>query len=423
MNERDLATIPRNPFRPGAGTRPLYLAGRTEEKDEFSRALKQSPVTQNLIITGLRGVGKTVLLDELKPIAQGNGWLWTGNDFSEATSLNEARIANRLVVDLSALLAPIVLKRQDKLPFGFSPKRPTKDAMPLTFEDLWTVYNGTPGGAADKLKALLLYVSKLIDPTPIKGIVFAYDEAQNLSDHADKDEFPLSLVLDVFAYLQRQPTRCQFLLVLTGLPTLIPKLNEARTFTERMFHTIMLERLDHSDARDAIVKPIEISKSTLTFSEQVIEGVIKNSNGYPFFIQFICKEVFDAWIGKMTVGLAPSVPWSEVIAKLDQDFFIPRWMRATDRQQAFMQVIATLDSSDDEFSVPEIVNASRDLLKKPFSPSHATQILGNLAEKGLIYRNKRGSYCFAVPQLARFIQRQSWDPSIRRGQGPFANGA
>ena len=102
------------------------------------------------------------------------------------------------------------------------------------------------------------------------------------------------------------------------------------------------------------------------------------------------------------------------MAKLDLDFFAPRSNRATDRQQIFMQVIATLPNADSEFSIQEITSASRDILAKPFNPSHATQMLGHLAEKGLIYRNKRGSYCFAVPLLADYIRRQSWDPATRR---------
>jgi predicted transcriptional regulator of viral defense system len=81
-----------------------------------------------------------------------------------------------------------------------------------------------------------------------------------------------------------------------------------------------------------------------------------------------------------------------------------------------MQVIASLESSDDEFTIQEITAASRQLLNKPFGPSHATQMLGHLAEKGLIYRNRRGSYCFAVPLLASFIRRQAWDQTTRRSQ-------
>ncbi len=409
--------IPNNPFRPGAGTKPLYLAGRTHERDEFVRALKQNPLSQNLVITGLRGVGKTVLLDELKPLAHANGWLWAGNDWTEAASIAEKDVATRLLVDLTAILSPIVTYRTDELPFGFVPGKKSAKERPLKFEDLTSIYNGTPGFVTDKLLAVLEHVAALITPTKVKGIVFAYDEAQNLTDHRDTNQFPLYVVVDVFANIQKRHLGCQFLLVLTGLPTLVQKLNEARTFTERMFHMLILDRLSDPEARSAIEKPIELEQSTLGFAEKTILRIMAESKGYPFLIQYICKEVFDAWIGKITVGLAASVPMGEITAKLDQDFFTPRWNRATDRQQSFMQVIATLKSSDEEFTIQEITAASREVLKKPFNPSHATQMLGHLAEKGLIYRNRRGSYCFAVPLLAGFIRRQTWDQATLRIRG------
>ena len=105
----------------------------------------------------------------------------------------------------------------------------------------------------------------------------------------------------------------------------------------------------------------------------------------------------------------------------EQDVFRqPRWSRATDRQQQFMKVIATLSTSDEEFSVPEIVKASKELLKSGFNPSHGIQILQALAERGLIYRNRRGLYCFAVPLLARFIRRQQWDKDSLKASSPNA---
>ena len=183
-----------------------------------------------------------------------------------------------------------------------------------------------------------------------------------------------------------------------------------------MFHTLMLDRLTEAETRKAILKPIEIYSSTLTFSDQTVNRIVVELRGYPFLIQYICREVFDAWIGRMTVGEAPSVPMKEITAKLDLDFFAPRWNRATDRQQIFMQVIASLEEADGEFSVQDITSASRNILKRPFNPSHATQMLGHLAEKGLIYRNRRGAYCFAVPLLASFIRRQTWDSATRRDQ-------
>lgn len=402
--------IIQNPFRPGAGQKPVYLAGRTHEEDQFKSMLKQDPIAQNAIITGLRGVGKTVLLDELKPLAQSEGWLWTGNDLSESISLTEERLARRIVVDLSTLLSSMVVK-QEKIPgIGFA----TKDAQvshPLEFADFWNIYEKTAGLTIDKLKAVLLYAWSLIgSETRIKGVVFAYDEAQNMADHAQSEEYPLSLLIDLFSSLQRS-TKCRYMLVLAGLPTLYPKLNEARTYSERMFHIMQLQRLNDSEAREAITQPIKITKSPIDFSEQTIKTIIKMSGGYPYFIQFISKEVFDAWIGKIHKGHAASVPSTELLEKLDQDFFAARWARATERQQDFMKVIATLESSEDEFTVQEIVSASQSLLKKAFSASHAQQILTALADKGLVFRSRRGGYSFAVPLLSRFIKRQDWDSS------------
>lgn len=102
-----LSAIPKNPFRPGVGTKPLYLAGRTKEQVEFAKALDQAPLTQNIILTGLRGVGKSVLLDELKPLAIQHGWLWVGNDWSESASIAEKDVAVRLLVDLSTVLVTL----------------------------------------------------------------------------------------------------------------------------------------------------------------------------------------------------------------------------------------------------------------------------------------------------------------------------
>lgn len=414
MNDSTLKEIPQNPFRPGVGTKPVYLAGRVREQEEFASALKQAPLSSNIIITGLRGVGKSVLLDQLKPIAIKHGWLWAGNDWSETASVSEKDVAVRLLVDLSSIISPIISIESKDYAFGFTSSS-NNLSRPVTYNDLMGIYESTPGFASDKLKAVLTWVANLLEHSPINGIVFAYDEAQNLSDHKERSQFPLSLVVDVFSSLQRKSGKCKILLVLTGLPTLLPKLNEARTYTERMFHTLLLDRLSDDEARSAIAKPIEITGSTLTFAPKTIDRILNESRGYPFLIQYICKEVFDAWIGKMTVGEAPSVPMEQITAKLDLDFFAPRWSLATDRQQTFMQVIATLKNSDGEFTVPEIITAAKIKLQKPFTPSHATQMLGHLAEKGLIYKNRRGTYCFAVPLLAGFIKRQPWDiDSIRK---------
>ena len=395
-----------NPFRPGAGHAPLHLAGRSREVDAFARLIEQRPVLRNAIITGLRGVGKTVLLDRLKPRAQQAGWLWTGTDLTESASLTEEKICRRLITDLSVLLKPIIIKTSETLPLGFAREIETA-STPVDFDDLWTLFQRTPGLNEDKIKSVLLSVRTMLAGSNSRGIVFAYDEAQNLSDNSQQNEYPLSILLDTFASIQRDHHDTQFLLVLTGLPTLFPRLNEARTYSERMFDVMQLDRLSAADSREAIQKPIEIAASPITFSSQAVDDIVRMSGGYPYFVQYICKEVFDAWVTQIETGEVGFVAEDEIVAKLDQDFFSARWDRATDRQQEFMRVIATLDSADTEFTTQEIVAASRKVLKKGFSPSHATQILSALSEKGLVYRNRHGKYSFAVPLMAAFVARQN----------------
>src|SRR5207302_10289169 len=134
----------------------------------------------------------------------------------------------------------------------------------------------------------------------VKGIVFAYDEAQNLADHAESSEYPLSLMLDVFQSIQKKGI--PFMLVLVGLPTLFPKLVEARTFAERMFHVVFLKRLNDQDSRDAIVKPIQDAKCPVKLSDESVQLIVEVSGGYPYFIQFICREVYDAFLQKIGSG-------------------------------------------------------------------------------------------------------------------------
>ena len=162
-----------NPFRPGAGHMPLYLAGREEEKNEFRKLLKQEVILDNLVLTGLRGVGKTVLLDTLKPIAIGENWLWVGTDLTEATSLSEERIVLRLLADLAVVTAGIEIGTKELRRIGFGSAQKVT-AQGLSFEILFTVYHSTPGLVSDKLKAILELAWKCINEnTNARGLIFA----------------------------------------------------------------------------------------------------------------------------------------------------------------------------------------------------------------------------------------------------------
>jgi len=311
-----------NPFRPGAGHTPPYLAGRDSEKSEFLKLLDQKIILENAVITGLRGVGKTVLLDSLKPLAIEKKWLWIGTDLSESACISEDNMATRLCADLSIISSSIVVNSEKTQSIGF--QNETKLVVKkLDFNTLMEIYNSTPGLSLDKIKSVIEMTWKAISKVTnnnINGIIFAYDEAQNLSDQAEKDQFPLSLLLDAFQSLQKK--NIPVILVLTGLPTLFPKLVEARTYSERMFRVLSLQSLTDAECKDAILKPIDNNNCPLKLHSDSVKTIIEMSGGYPYFIQFICKEVYDSVIQKFDKGEDVTVPVNEIEQNLIQIFLL-----------------------------------------------------------------------------------------------------
>jgi Cdc6-like AAA superfamily ATPase len=395
-----------NPFKPGAGHMPPYLAGREHEKKEFFKLLEQGVILENLVLTGLRGIGKTVLLETLKPIAIQRGWFWAGTDLSESTSMSEENLAQRLLADLSIVTSSIIIeeKEQTQISFGASSE---KTPVTLNFYYLKYIYDDTPGLISDKLKNVLEFTWPYIKEKR-RGVIFAYDEAQNLADHTSRNQYPLSLLLDIFQSLQRKGIR--FMLVLTGLPNLLAKLVQARTFAERMFHTIFLDSLNENETREAIQKPLEEKNvnNHIKLTENSLHEIWSITKGYPYFIQYVCRDVFDVWVQTINNSEPISViPKDEIVRKLDADFFSGRWARATDRQRELLGIVAKLANSESEFTVKELIShPSNKILEKPFTSSHVNQMLVLLSDVGLIYKRRPGKYAFAVPLLGGFILRQ-----------------
>ena len=385
---------------------PPYLAGRQQEIDEFQRLLGQSIILENMILTGLRGIGKTVLLDNFRPIAIQNGWQWAGTDLSESTSISEDALAIRLLTDLAVVTAGITVSKQSRI--AYFRQQPQVQSSPLNYAKLHEIYSTAPGLVSDKLKAVFEFAWEMLNQLSFRGVVFAYDEAQNLTDHAQKDQYPLSLLLDVFQSIQRK--NVPFMLALTGLPTLTQKLVEARTFSERMFHVITLKPLTLSDTRAAITIPIKQSGCPFTLQDDSINTIWSVTRGYPYFVQFVCRAAFDIWVQDTLANRQPStIPAQEIVLKLDSDFFAGRWSKATDRQRQLLALIASLENADEEFTVQDVVEESRKREGKSFSPSHVNQMLVSLSDKGLVYKTRHGKYCFAVPLMAQFIRRQPID--------------
>jgi len=382
---------------------PPYLAGREREYAEFDRLLEQDEILENLVLTGLRGVGKTVLLETFKPKAIEQGWTWATADLSESASVSEATLAERLLADLALVTSSITVPDpSDAQQVGFAAHLQLRE-VPLTHEVLVSVYEGTPGLTADKIKATLEFAWEHLREQGQQRVIFAYDEAQNLSDHATREQFPLSVLLDVFQSIQKKGI--PFMLVLAGLPTLFPKLVDARTYAERMFRVMTLTKLTPEESREAILRPIEVAGCPVRLSPGSVEVIIHESSGYPYFIQFIGREVYDVFIRQHADEEEKLVPIEAIQRKLDADFFAGRWARITDRQRELLWVVARLGHPDEEFTILELTEEAKAVLPKPFSPSNASQMLTSLAERGMIYKNRFGKYSFAVPLLGRFIRR------------------
>jgi hypothetical protein len=401
-----MAEIFKNPFRPGAGQKPPYLAGREGEAQDFEKLLSQEVVFKNTILTGLRGTGKTVLLETFKPVALQKGWLWVGTDLSESASVSEETLAIRLLTDLAVVTSQVVVSRERAV--GFSTPNNVGGEISLNYAELISYFSNQPGLIADKLKATLEWVwgfMKEIDQIQIKGIVFAYDEAQTMSDQEKIKQYPLSVLLDVFQSLQRK--EIPFLLVLVGLPTLFSKLVSARTYSERMFEIIELKSLSPQESRDAITKPITEEQCPVKFSDSLIDIIIKQSGGYPYFIQFICREVYDSYLSQLAIGGQNiRVPIPEIIGKLDTVFFAGRWNNITDRQRELLSVIAKLPNHESEFTIQEVIAEAKKTLKTPISSSHMNQMFVKLMDAGLMHKTRHGKYSLGVPLLGEFINRQ-----------------
>jgi hypothetical protein len=241
--------------------------------------------------------------------------------------------------------------------------------------------------------------------------VFAYDESQVVADQKDKEQYPLAILLEAFQSVQRKGAR--YLLLLTGLPTLFPRLVESRTYAERMFSVQEIGRLTAQASRDAITVPVQEMDAAWHFSESAIQTIVKAADGYPYFIQFICREALDHL---MSNPESAGIPIEPIIRKLDSDFFAGRWEMLTDRQRDLLYCIAQLQVDDGEFTIPEIVAMSKKTKRpiKSFSRNDVSQVLPRLVDKGLIYKNRYGKYSFAVPLMGSFVNRKYDDSTVQR---------
>ena len=416
-------TLIENPYRPGAGHAPPFLAGRRGEQEQFLRLLHQPIVTQNILVTGLRGFGKTVLLDQMKATAEAHNWLWVGNDLSESSSLTEERLALRILTDL----AQAISARFDRTNSGTNltherlldriEQITRDDNSAFTFDALKALYEQSAGLPSDRLRAVLLHVTRLAHKVRIQGVILGYDEAQCLCDHAERNEFPMSMLIETVSALQKRDGLTPCLLVLCGLPQVFDALTETRTYTERMFQVMTLDRLSRDETRAALTTPLAQFKARLHTPSELIDKVVNLTGGYPYLIQFFGRELVEQLLESGGTLSADKFPTLGAMERLDSGLFSARWNRTTDKQRDLLGLIASRPpTTSSDFSARELEQL-RGSSTDP-TASNFNQMLMGLCDRGLLYRTRHGRYAFTVPLCEAMILRRlrreedmlaSWD--------------
>jgi hypothetical protein len=381
-----------NPFRPGNGVPPPYLAGRDGGLDAFEDWLVETPpLHANWTLTGLRGTGKTVLLGEFAARAERAGWLTLHRELGDRHR-DDVRFAEAIVEDCAALIgrADAIAAVGQAIERGARWLRPKRVGVGEVSID--PSYASSTQPPADLMRNARAELDATLSHTERPGAILLYDEAHVLADDRGRERYPLSGLLAALAAVQRQ--RPQVRIVLCGLPTLSLNLKRARTYAERMFRHVVVDNLELDAAADALAIPL--AGTGRSFGLSLIGQIVDQTAGYPYFLQFAGAFTCSR-IGLEHIELADFQRIeSALLHELDLAFFEDRFEGAPPAEQ---QVLEAMEREDGPVTLrrlrPQLADlASLDLLVR------------RLVERGLVYRTGRATYDFALPLFRSFIRRR-----------------
>ena len=383
----------RNPYAPGAGTKPPALVGRDEQIEAFDillERLERGYTAQSEIITGLRGVGKTVLLDVFRDTAEARDWAtveWEVEKNAPFASKMAAQV-RRALLQLApkarwterALRAAAILK---SFTLTFSP-----DGGMTAGLDVDALAGAADSGAlSEDLSDLFVAVGDAAAEHGV-GVVFLLDEIQFLK--------PTDLEALIVALHKCARRSLPITLVGAGLPQ-IPRLaGEAKSYSERLFRFVTIGRLDpETDARDALILPAR--DLGVELEPTAVDLVVEYTQGYPYFLQEYGRIIWDeASASPVSLDeVASLLPLIE--AKLDESFFRVRAERTTELELRYLYAMARLG--------PEAHRASEGARGIGRTVEQAGPIRSRLIDKGLLYTPGHGLAAFTVPQFDRYMLR------------------
>ncbi|MEV4754023.1 ATP-binding protein [Micromonospora sp. NPDC049559] len=414
----------RNPYAPGAGQRPPELAGRGRELEVFDIVLERiarGRPERSLMLTGLRGVGKTVLLNTLR--SQAINRLW-------GTGKIEARPDQSLRRPVSAALHMAVRelaphhRAPDRIDAflgvlkAFAMRTGTgsggRGSTTPRLRDRWQPGIDVPAsaGRADSGDIEIDLVELLTDAADVAtdvgtGIAIFIDEMQDLGA---EDVSALCAACHELSQLG-----APLIVVGAGLPHLPAVLSAAKSYSERLFRYQRIDRLDRIAADQALCAPA--AREGVEYEQKALDLLYEKSGGYPYFVQAYGKSTWDHAPRSPVTAADVRVAAPEAEAELAVGFFGSRFERATPAEREYMRAMAALSlvtgesernaetggARDDMDAAVPTAEIARSLGRKPASLSPARDAL---IKKGLIYSGERGTVAFTVPHFGRYLRTQ-----------------
>lgn len=384
----------RNPFTPNAGATPEIVAGRLEHTRSFEvllERLARGRTEQSMIMTGLRGVGKTVLLNEFADLARAAGWEVV--EF-EASKHDDGQFRQTM----ASLLRSALLQVSPRKRWGARARRAaevlTTFGMSVGIDGGWSLtWDVEPAeGLADHgdlsldLTDVLVTIGQAVQEHG-RGLAILVDEVQFLRSAQLE-----ALIQALHKTVQR---KLPITFVGAGLPQIAELAGDAKSYAERLFRFPVIDSLGDDDAREALTRPAELEGAA--FSEDAVTLALEITKGYPYFIQELGYQAWEISEGPLIDAEDVEDAREGYLAKLDQSFFRVRLDRTTGLQTAYLRAMAELGPHAQKAAdVARVLHRESTQL----GPTRA-----ELIDMGLLYTPEHGYAAFTVPDFDQFMLR------------------
>lgn len=365
----------------------------------FRKILAGAPeLPANLRLTGLRGVGKSVLLKELELIAQEQNWM---------VARRQLEPRHNTETELSDLIVALAQAAERRMSRTRALRAKVSDAwlaargpVNITVEDVTFSLAGASSTETELAEVLFSTVEAAVK-TGHDGFALLLDEAQVIRDDKDRDgEHPLSMLVATINVLQE--AGLPIALVVCGLPTLRANLQKARTYSERMFKAEHIGELtgNPGPARDAFVIPLD--GTGVSADEHLVARVLEEVEGYPFFIQLWGAELWeaaaDAGLSQLTTDMLDAIE-DHIYERLDEEFYVGRVETLTPAEQDLLMLSARCGYPPLKTADIRSLSAKRD--------GNINVLMGRLTDQGVLYRIQKGQYEYTAPKFAEYLRRRS----------------